>query len=277
MSLEMERETLDFFQSFQDKTPLAEGEYIQDGLKHCKACGHPRQCRVPYGERQYIMRTPCKCEQEERERQEASQKAAREARKRERLYQGISEPKYRRMTFQASTKPLRFAHQYVEGFEKYQAANKGLLIAGECGTGKTFAAACIANALAEKGHSVYMAHITDITRRLLQVYDGGLEEYIHRYLKRPAVLIIDDFGAQRSTDTVREQVDMLIDIRYRTEKPMIITTNLARKDFQDPAGNLARSFERIKEVCFPVIMKGESQRKNIANNSYSELEGELGC
>ena len=40
------------------------------------------------------------------------------------------------------------------------------------------------------------------------------------------LLIIDDFGAEKITDWVLEKVFLLIDTRYKTEKPLIITTNL---------------------------------------------------
>ena len=52
----------------------------------------------------------------------------------------------------------------------------------------------------------------------------GRNEYISRLCRYP-LLIIDDFGMERGTDYGLEQVFHVIDTRYRSNKPLIATTN----------------------------------------------------
>lgn len=54
----------------------------------------------------------------------------------------------------------------------------------------------------------------------------------------------------------------MIDRRVRSGKPMIITTDLTMKEMDETQDlNEARIYDRIRAVCQPVQVKGESQRK----------------
>ena len=53
---------------------------------------------------------------------------------------------------------IRHAHTYVEKWEEMKKNATGLLIWGNVGTGKSFFAGCIANALLEKGIPVLMTN-----------------------------------------------------------------------------------------------------------------------
>ena len=46
---------------------------------------------------------------------------------------------------------MKLAHNYVDNWEKMKSNSSGLLLWGDVGTGKSFFAGCIANALLEKG------------------------------------------------------------------------------------------------------------------------------
>ena len=41
-----------------------------------------------------------------------------------------------------------------------------------------------------------------------------------------SLLVIDDLGVERSTEYAMEQMFTVIDSRYRSKKPLIVTTNL---------------------------------------------------
>ena len=53
----------------------------------------------------------------------------------------------------------------------------------------------------------------------------GRNEYISRLCSFP-LLILDDFGMERGTEYGLEQVYNVIDSRYRSGRPLIVTTNL---------------------------------------------------
>ena len=61
-------------------------------------------------------------------------------------------------------------------------------------------------------------------------------EYISRLCRYP-LLIIDDFGMERGTEYGLEQVFNVIDSRYRSGKPLIVTTNLTLDDPAEPGGH----------------------------------------
>ena len=108
------------------------------------------------------------------------------------------------------TETARF---YVESWETMQAENIGYLFWGGVGTGKSYLAACIANALMEKEVAVRMTNFATILNDLAASFEGR-DEYISRLCSYP-LLILDDFGMERGTEYGLEQVYSVIDSRYR--------------------------------------------------------------
>ena len=92
------------------------------------------------------------------------------------------------------TETARF---YVESWETMQAENIGYLFWGGVGTGKSYLAACIANALMEKEVAVCMTNFATILNDLAASFEGR-NEYISRLCSYP-LLILDDFGMERGT------------------------------------------------------------------------------
>ena len=89
----------------------------------------------------------------------------------------------------------------------------------------------------------------------------GRNEYIDR-LCRPPLLVIDDFGTERGTEYGLEQVYHVIDSRYRSRKPLIVTTNLTLDNLQNPQDTAhARIYDRLLEMCVPVLFTGRTYAK----------------
>ena len=93
----------------------------------------------------------------------------------------------------------------------------GLLIWGDVGTGKSFFAGCIANALLEKGVPVLMTNFSRILNTLTGMHFEDRNQFINN-LNRYSLLIIDDLGMERNSDFALEQVFNVIDSRYRSKK-----------------------------------------------------------
>ena len=65
------------------------------------------------------------------------------------------------------------------------------------------------------------------------------------------LLIIDDLGAERSTEYAMEQMFSIVDSRYRSGKPLIVTTNLKLDELKHPPDLAhARIYDRILETVF---------------------------
>ena len=161
---------------------------------------------------------------------------------------------------------LRYARKYVELWDQMKEKNMGLLFWGSPGNGKTFAAACIANAFLESEEpfvpKVIMTTFGIILRQLLARSPQEKEIYMNR-LMDCGLLILDDFGMERQSDYAREQVFNIVDGRYLARKPMIVTTNLTLNQLKSPETMAdQRIYDRILELCVPVCFNGESLRQS---------------
>ena len=171
---------------------------------------------------------------------------------------------------------LAEARNYVEHWAEMRQNGMGLLFWGLPGNGKTFAAACIANALCETMKDVRMVTLAAVLNRL-PAMSAEDKLYYLQSLKNCDLLILDDFGMERRTDYAREQVFNLIDGRYLSGRPLIVTTNLSLQDLKDPADMTEqRIFDRILERCVPICFDGPSLRQHKAKKTmarYKELSG----
>ena len=160
---------------------------------------------------------------------------------------------------------------YVEHWEDMEAENIGYLLWGKVGAGKSYFAGCIANALMEREISVCMTNFALILNDLAASYKDR-NEYIDRLCRFP-LLILDDFGMERGTEYGLEQVYNVVDSRYRSNKPLIVTTNLTLEELQNPEDTPhARIYDRLLEMCSPVCFTGENFRKATAQEKMERLK-----
>ncbi len=171
---------------------------------------------------------------------------------------------------------IKEALAYVENWHKMRRESLGLLFWGLTGNGKTFAAACIANALAEQLVDVRMCTFGMILNHLSGMTAREKDDYLKNF-RTCDLLILDDFGMERRTDYAKEQIFGIIDGRYLAKKPTIITTNLSLQELKDPCDiTEKRIFDRILEMCIPVCFDRESLRLTKAKENlklYKQLTG----
>ena len=155
---------------------------------------------------------------------------------------------------------LSWARQYVEHWPEMRRENMGLLFWGPAGTGKTFAAACIANALVDLEVGVRMITLGEA---LLNLFGMSGEERIQylEVLTTCGLLILDDFGVERRTPYAREQVYEIINRRYLSGRPMVVTTNLTLEELKHADRDDSRIHDRVLERCVPVCFDGDSLRR----------------
>ena len=157
------------------------------------------------------------------------------------------------------------AKRYVEHWEDTARKNIGLLLFGDVGTGKSFLAGCIANALLEQDVPVLMTNFPTILNRMTGLFGSDRADFLAS-LNAYDLLILDDLGAERGTEYALEQVFAVIDARYRSRKPLIVTTNLTLDALKHPDDLAhARIYDRILEICAPILFGGENLRVEKAN------------
>lgn len=189
---------------------------------------------------------------------------------------GIQERHLQDWTFASATDTpsIQMAKRYTENWKKVKAENLGLLLWGDVGTGKSFLAACIANALLEKGVPILMTNFSKILNQMGAMYSDERYRYIASF-NRFSLLIIDDLGIERNTEYALEQVYAVIDERYKTGLPLIITTNLTISQLRNPEDVAhARIYSRVLEMCTPVHVPGHDRRTTIGK-SKQELVKEV--
>lgn len=266
-----------------------EGDYISpdDGLLYCGKCHTPKQCRVEVpdvvaGKKGEIITAYvlCKCELEKREAEERLEQERRELEIVDQLKQrSLMDERFKAQTFESfkttkhNGRQLKICRRYAETFSDRLAENQGLLFYGDVGTGKTFAAACIANYLLERRVPVVM---TSFVKLLGGMGFGEDEEKLIAQLNRPKLLVIDDLGAERGTEYALERVYNVIDSRYRTGMPMIVTTNLELREMQEASDRAhKRIYDRVFEGCYPVQFTGPSLRKVEAKRRWDSMKSIL--
>ena len=258
--------------------PASENEYTgRDGLRYCRKCHEPTQCRIVFMGRERIVPCLCTCGKKDFEREKL------ETAERDRLYEiarmkaaGIQDRHLREWTFAKAedTPVIRMAQNYVKNWKRVKAENLGLLFWGDVGTGKSYAAACIANALLEMRIPVLMTNFSKMLNQMGGLYSEERFSYISS-LSGFSLLIIDDLGIERSTDYAKEQVYSIIDERYKSGLPVIVTTNLTIEDLRCPLQLAdARIYSRILEMCTPVHVAG-SDRRTAAGKSKQEILKEV--
>ena len=257
-------------------TPAPKDYTGEDGLLYCGKCRTPKQFRMDAAPMEgRIIPHLCRCEQERHQREDAAREASRHNQVVADLKrQGFTDAAMQTWTFandSGKCPQMKHAHFFVEHWEQMKAENIGYLLWGGVGTGKSFFAGCIANALMEQEVSVRMTNFALVLNDLTASFEGR-NEYIAR-LCRAALLIIDDFGMERGTEYGLEQVYNVIDSRYRSGRPLIVTTNLPLNDLQNPQDTAhARIYDRLLAMCAPIRFTGENFRKQTAQDKLAILK-----
>ena len=258
------------------------GDYTgEDGLLYCGVCHTPKEAYFPEGKTLFGRdrhQSECECRRKEREKWEAEERQREHEAAVERLKDiGFTDSSMKRWTFDndnGRNPQMRFAHIYVEHWEEMRAESRGYLLWGNVGTGKTYLAGCIANALMEREVPVRMTNFAAILNDLTGTLNGR-NAYIERLCSFP-LLILDDFGMERGTEYGLEQVYNVIDSRYRSHRPLIVTTNLTLSELQNPADRAhQRIYDRVLAMCMPICCSGINFRKEQAQKNMEYLKGML--
>lgn len=267
-------------QRARDSIKAEQGDYIIDGLLHCHKCNTPKQCRITlFGEE----RTPpclCQCEAERRDREEAERKRVEfERRVKDMRRVGFPDDEMQYWTFErddrANEHITGVARKYVENFDTMRENGKGLLFYGKTGTGKTFAAACIVNALIDKGYPCLVTSLSRLINTISGMYDGK-QDYIDR-LNRFTLVVFDDLATEADTPYRNEIVYNIIDNRYRAGLPFIVTTNLTAQELKSAEDiSKQRIYSRLFERCLPVEVKGSDRRRGQLKDDYKAYSDLLG-
>lgn len=242
------------------KAKINPGDYEKDGILYCGNCNTPKQCMKTFNGINRIFGCMCLCEQSQYEEEKKLDEE-----KQKKIYidqlrvNGIQDTALRSYRFDSCemTPLLKSCKKYVERWDEVLKGNHGLILWGDVESGKTFATACIANALIDRGVPVLMTSFP----RILSINFNDRAEWLEEMVRFP-LLLIDDFGVERSTEYSLETMYYVLDERYKSGKPLIVTTNLTLQEIENPTSTeYKRIFSRLREMCQPVRVTGRKWRK----------------
>lgn len=257
-----------------------ETEYMKDGHAYCKTCHERKDGEVKsLMDMKFIFKNNCKCDRERFEKQKQREKEQEIEQLKKSCFISMSQWAYTFDNYKGEKdKSYTIAKNYVKEYEQMKKENIGLLFCGTVGSGKTYLACCIANALIEE----YMIRVK--IRNFAQIindlqksgFDLDKNEYIES-LTNVSVLILDDLGIERDTSYAKEQVYNIVNSRYLKQKPTIFTTNLPYEKIQnsDDGVEYERIYSRIIEMCIPVKVMGEDFRKRLQKEKLKQNKERL--
>jgi DNA replication protein DnaC len=160
---------------------------------------------------------------------------------------------------------------------KYPAVDRGLLLMGTVGVGKTHLAVSILKALSEKGISSYFCEFGTMLKQIQDSYNPishNTELQLLTPLFESEVLVLDELGASKPSDWMRDTLSHIINTRYNDKKLTIFTTNYLDKRYHSEEILAERIGERLRsrlyEMCRTITIVGDDYRKNFDKSSAAK-------
>ena len=150
---------------------------------------------------------------------------------------------------------------------------RGLLLTGPVGVGKTHLAVAILRELIARYQARGLFYQFGALLRQIQDSYNPVSQNSELAVLAPVfnaeVLVLDELGASKPTDWVRDTMMQIINNRYNEKRLTIFTTNYSdsrknEKDgeiLEDRIGVPLRS--RLYEMCKTVVIEGEDYRKTL--------------
>lgn len=184
----------------------------------CQGAGFLRM-DVPVGDPNFGRLVPCDCrlaESDEQARRELEAASNMEAFAQKTLD-----------SFDPAVHPA--AQRAFEVARRYSEAPSGwLLLHGPCGSGKTHLSAAVANeSIRRRRKSLFMI-VPDLLDYLRETFNPRSEvTYDERFeaIRSVPMLVLDDLGTENATTWAREKLYQIVNHRYNTQLPTVLTTN----------------------------------------------------
>jgi len=172
--------------------------------------------------------------------------------------------------YKPQTSSQEAAFRFATGLTmEYPAVERGLLFMGSVGVGKTHLAVSILKGLTERGFSCLFYEFGSLLKEIQDSYNPSTQSSELSVLApvlNADVLVLDELGASKPTDWVRDTMAHVVNTRYNDKKLTVFTTNYLderRNDreelLEDRIGTRLRS--RLYEMCKTVSMDGKDFRK----------------
>jgi DNA replication protein DnaC len=235
-------------------------------LRRISTTAEPSVCSFCFGTGMEVV--PGKGARRCRCRAEDAQKKLLEAAHIPRRYEQCSLSNYQPATNNSSQlRAFNYAYRLAH---EYPSVDRGLLFMGTCGVGKTHLSVAVLRELIEQKGAPYLFYEFGSLLKEIQNSYNPVSQTSELAVLLPVieaeVLVLDELGATKPTDWVRDAMMQVIGARYNDRKLTIFTTNYtdtrrqpSEETLEDRIGARLRS--RLYEMCKTVVIEGEDYRR----------------
>lgn len=145
-------------------------------------------------------------------------------------------------------KALRMAKDYAENISEKQKTGAGLILSGKPGTGKTHLACSVGNKFIQAGGGVLFITVSAMIRRIRETYrqdSSKTEQQAINDFRDIGLLIIDEIGVQKGSESEEHLLFEIISERYNYFKPTILISNHNAEEVKAYIGE--RALDRMRE------------------------------
>lgn len=178
--------------------------------------------------------------------------------------------------------PLMTAVGKARAFaEAFPVVDKGLFFIGPPGIGKShLATAILRQAIETRGARGLFYDVRELLRVIRSTFSDGAalgEMGVLRPVMEVDLLVLDDLGAEKSSEWVGETLNLVVNTRYNENRTTIFTSNYDVNDEKpDDIDALQyrvgfRMYSRLREMCEFLRFEGADYRQSPTNAGPSDL------
>jgi DNA replication protein DnaC len=144
---------------------------------------------------------------------------------------------------------LKQAKLLAQGFVRdYPGTEKGLLLMGPSGVGKTHLAVAALKELIRRGHAGLFCDYRELLKEIQASYNPASESTemgVLEPIRTVELLVLDDLGASKPSAWVLDIIGLILNARYNERRMTILTTNYFDEAEAAPAGARLPGGQRV--------------------------------